>query len=112
MDMTKAGREFYDNFTKDIYETIKGISDDDRGSFIINTYESLYGKLRTEEAESGSTLDLDALRNDLSQLRGIGGRRLDEIMEVIQKHLNKSAGEQKEPEKTEADENEEVKTEE
>ena len=110
--MTKPGPEFYDNFTKDIYETIKGISHDDRVSVIINTYQSVYGTLRTEEAESGSPLDLDALRKDLSQLRGIGGRRLDEIMEVIQRHLNKNSAAEKEPERAEADDDEEIKTEE
>ncbi len=85
--MSKDGAGFYENFTKEIFETVKGLSDDDRGNFIINTYENLYGKLKTDDAGTSVNVDMAKLREDLSQIRGIGGQRLDEIMAVIQRHL-------------------------
>ena len=85
--MSKQGSEFYENFTKNIYETIKGFGDDDRGDFIIHTYENLYGKLKDEQTQSAASVDLVKLREELSHIRGIGGQRLDEIMSVIERHL-------------------------
>lgn len=85
--MSKQGADFYENFTKDIYNTIKGFGDDERGSYIIHTYENLYGKLKTDETPSGVVVDMAKLRDDLSHIRGIGGQRLDEIMSVIERHL-------------------------
>ena len=93
--MSKQGSEFYENFTKNIYETIKGLSDDDRGDYIIHTYENLYGKLKTDEAGSGTNVDLVKLREDLSHIRGIGGQRLDEIMAVIERHLTQGSAPEK-----------------
>ncbi|MBP3855778.1 MAG: hypothetical protein IK990_09245 [Ruminiclostridium sp.] len=85
--MAKQGSDFYENFTKNVYETIKELSNDERGDFVIHTYENLYGKLKTESSSVGSSVDLARLREDLSHIRGIGGQRLDEIMAVIQRHL-------------------------
>ena len=42
MGMANENTDFYENFTKNIYETVKGLSDD-RGEYIIHTYENLYG---------------------------------------------------------------------
>ena len=80
---------FYENFSKDVFETIKGLShDEQRSDFIISTYENLYGRLKDADNSTGVKVDLDKLREDLSHLRGIGGQRLDEIMAVIVRHLN------------------------
>lgn len=89
--MSKQGSEFYENFTKNIYETIKGLSDDDRGDYIIHTYENLYGKLKTDGGGNSVPVDMAKLREDLSHIRGIGGQRLDEIMAVIERHLTQGA---------------------
>lgn len=100
-DMAKQDTDFYENFTKNVYETIKGLSDD-RGEYVIHTYENLYGKLKTEGIGGGSVhVDLAKLREDLSHVRGIGGQRLDEIMAVIERHL--TPGEHREPEIGRAD---------
>ncbi|MBQ3841666.1 MAG: hypothetical protein II820_03130 [Ruminiclostridium sp.] len=88
--MSRQGSEFYNNFTKDIFNTIKGISDDERGDYIIQTYENLYNRLSEEDKDSQPqtpAVDLAKLREDLSHVRGIGGQRLDEIMAVIERHL-------------------------
>ena len=89
--MSKQGSEFYDNFTKDIFNTIKSISDDERGDFIIQTYGNLYNRLSEDENDSrpaAPAVDLAKLREDLSHVRGIGGQRLDDIMAVIERHLS------------------------
>ena len=94
--MANDKTDFYENFTKNIYETVKGLSDD-RGEYIIHTYENLYGKLKTEGGISGGSsvvsVDRAKLREDLSHIRGIGGQRLDEIMAVIERHLTGNIGE-------------------
>ena len=93
MGMANENTDFYENFTKNIYETVKGLSDD-RGEYIIHTYENLYGKLKMEGGTSaGVSVDREKLREDLSHIRGIGGQRLDEIMAVIERHLTGSVGE-------------------
>lgn len=85
--MSKQGSEFYNNFTKEVFNTVKGI-DNDRGDFIIQTYENLYNRLSEEDTGSKApAVDLAKLREDLSHVRGIGGQRLNEIMAVIERHL-------------------------
>ena len=98
--MTDRERDYYDNFTKDIFETLKKMSsNDERREFIVQTYENLYEKLKAADksavpggngAPEPVNFDLGKLREDLGQIRGIGGQRLDEIMNVIKKHLDVS----------------------
>ena len=38
--------------------------------------------------EQGKTIDLPALEAELSKIKGIGGKRLEEIMVVIEKFLD------------------------
>ncbi len=93
--MADRERDYYESFTKDIFETLKKMSsNDERREFVVQTYENLYEKLKAADMGGDAevprpvSLDLDKLREDLGQIRGIGGQRLDEIMSVIQKHLN------------------------
>ena len=37
--------------------------------------------------EQGKTIDLPALEAELSKIKGIGGKRIEEIMTVIEKFL-------------------------
>lgn len=91
--MADRERDYYDKFTKEIFETLKGMSsNDERREFIVRTYENLYEKLKAADSAAPDSpqapaVDLEKLRDDLSQIRGIGGQRLDEIMAVIEKHL-------------------------
>ena len=92
--MADREKDYYEKFTKDIFETLKTMSNnDERREFVIQTYENLYEKLRTsditpaQEQAQPPAVDLEKLREDLGQIRGIGGQRLDEIMSVIEKHL-------------------------
>ena len=38
--------------------------------------------------EDNKTIDLPALEDDLRQVKGIGAKRLEEIMTIIEKHLD------------------------
>ena len=38
--------------------------------------------------DQGKTIDLPALEAELSKIKGIGGKRLEEIMNVIEKFLD------------------------
>ena len=95
--MAERERDYYESFTKEIFDTLKKMSNnDERREFIVQTYENLYEKLKAADLAGGPddaprpavSLDLGRLREDLGQIRGIGGQRLDEIMNVIQKHLD------------------------
>ena len=48
--------------------------------FIIQYRDQLLG-------EQGKTIDIPALEAELSNIKGIGGKRLEEIMVVIEKFL-------------------------
>ena len=48
--------------------------------FILQYGEQLLG-------EQGKTIDLPALEAELSKIKGIGGKRLEEILVVIEKFL-------------------------
>ncbi len=90
--MADRERDYYENFTKQIFETLKTMSNnDERRKFVIQTYENLYEKLKTSDMPAepqAPSVDLGKLREELGQIRGIGGQRLDEIMAVIEKHLS------------------------
>ena len=95
--MADRERDYYESFTKDIFETLRKMSsNDERREFVVQTYENLYEKLKASDFSVGAegetlparpAVDMDKLREELGQIRGIGGQRLDEIMSVIQKHL-------------------------
>ncbi len=87
--MANRNDEYYDKFTKEVFETIKSLNNDDRGEFIVQTYENLFQRLKEADTSSGAgiSVDMAKLREDLGNIRGIGGQRLDEIMAVIEKHL-------------------------
>ena len=85
--MSDKNSEFYDNFTKDIFENIKSLSHDERSEYIINTYANLFGKLKAAENAGTVNVDMKKLRSELGQIRGIGGQRLDEIMAVIERNI-------------------------
>ncbi|MBQ9383414.1 MAG: hypothetical protein IJT87_04205 [Ruminiclostridium sp.] len=85
--MPEKNDEFYEKFTKDIFENIKGLTNDERGEFVISTYENLFGKLKSAASPGTVNVDMRKLRSELGQIRGIGGQRLDEIMAVIERNL-------------------------
>lgn len=95
--MADREHDYYEKFTKEIFETLRNMStNDERRQFVEQTYENLYEKLRAadgglpSQAAAAPQIDMEKLREELGQIRGIGGQRLDEIMAVIQRHLGKT----------------------
>ncbi|WP_028515298.1 hypothetical protein [Ruminococcus flavefaciens] len=66
---------------RDTYRKIKKMNRQKLTIFILQYGDQLLG-------EQGKTIDLPALEAELSKIKGIGGKRLDEIMTVIEKFLD------------------------
>ena len=73
-----ANREIID---RDTYKKIKKMNREELTKFILKYGDELLG-------EQGKTIDLPALEAELSKIKGIGGKRLEEIMVVIGKFLD------------------------
>lgn len=66
-----------------LYKHIKSMNRAEMESFVRNIFNQGY-----ERAESEThSIDYDSLRADLSKIKGIGESRLNEIMTVIDKHI-------------------------
>ncbi len=66
---------------RDTYKKIKKMNREELTNFIIKYGDELLG-------EQGKTIDIPALEAELSRIKGIGGKRLEEIMVVIEKYLD------------------------
>ena len=67
-----------------LYKHIKSMNRAEMESFVRNIFNQGY-----ERAESEThSIDCDSLRADLSKIKGIGESRLNEIMTVIDNHIN------------------------
>ncbi len=73
-----ADREIIDRET---YKKIKKMDRETLTKFILQYGDKLLG-------EQGKTIDLPALEVELSKIKGIGSKRLEEIMAVIEKFLD------------------------
>lgn len=73
-----ANKEIID---RDTYKKIKKMNREELTKFILRYGDELIG---SEE----KTIDLPALQAELSKIKGIGDKRLEEIMVVIEKFLN------------------------
>ena len=76
--MTEKGTTMLDRAT---YKKIKGMTREEMQNFLTNYYNNVMA-----DAEA-PTLDLDEVRKEISSIKGVGEKRLDEIMAVIKKHL-------------------------
>lgn len=63
------------------YKKIKGMTREEMQNFLTNYYNNVM-----EDTEV-PTLDLSELWKELGNIKGIGEKRLDEIMAAIEKHL-------------------------
>ena len=63
------------------YKKIKSMTREEMQNFLTNYYNNVM-----EDAEA-PTLDLGELRNEIGSIKGVGEKRLDEIMTVIERHL-------------------------
>lgn len=65
---------------RDTYRSIKKMSRDELQAFLMRYADGLL-------ENNGKTIDLREVEKDLPQIKGIGEKRLEEIMLVIEKHL-------------------------
>ncbi|WP_303819177.1 hypothetical protein [Ruminococcus flavefaciens] len=72
-----ANKEIID---RDTYKKIKKMNREELTKFILQYGDELLGS-------EGKTIDLPVLEAELSKIKGIGGKRLEEIMTVIEKFL-------------------------
>ena len=73
-----ANQEIIDRAT---YKKIKKMNREELTKLILQYGDELLG-------EQGKTIDLPALETELSKIKGIGGKRLEEIMVIIEKFLD------------------------
>ena len=66
-----------------LYKQIKSMNRAEMETFVRNVFNQGYEKAEEETL----SIDYDSLRADLSRIRGIGESRLEEIMTVIDKHI-------------------------
>ena len=66
-----------------LYKQIKSMNRAEMESFVRNIYNQGYQRAEEETHH----IDYDSLRADLSMIKGIGESRLNEIMTVIDKHI-------------------------
>lgn len=65
---------------RNTYKNIKKMNREELTKFILRYGDELIGN-------EDSTIDLPALQAELSKIKGIGGKRLEEIMTVIERFL-------------------------
>ena len=63
------------------YKKIKGMSRMEMQNFLTNYYQNVM------EDAATSSVDIEVLRAELSSIKGVGEKRLDEMMSVIEKYL-------------------------
>ena len=64
---------------RDTYRTIKKMSREELQAFLIRYADSL--------REDAPTLDLREVEKDIKGVKGIGEKRAEEIMQIIERHL-------------------------
>ena len=65
---------------RDTYRAIKKMSREELQAFLMRYANGLL-------ENDGKTIDLREVKKDLRQIKGIGDKRIEEIMAVIEKHL-------------------------
>ncbi len=63
------------------YKKIKSMTREEMQNFLMNYYNNVM-----EDADA-PTLDLGELRKEIGSIKGVGEKRLDEIMAVIERNL-------------------------
>ena len=63
------------------YKKIKGMTREEMQNFLTNYYNNVI------EDANAPTLDFEELRKEIGSIKGVGEKRLDEIMVVIKLHL-------------------------
>ena len=78
----------FPNFTRETYKTVKKMYREQMETFFRNVYDM--GKNSNHEA----VVDFSELRKRLSEIKGIGEKRLDLVMETVETYLMEGAVEE------------------
>ena len=78
----------FPNFTRDTYKTVKKMDREQMETFFRNVYDM--GKNSNHEA----VVDFSELRKRLAEIKGIGEKRLDLVMETVETYLMDGAVEE------------------
>ena len=78
----------FPNFTRETYKTVKKMDREQMETFFRNVYDM--GKNSNHEA----VVDFSELRKRLSEIKGIGEKRLDLVMETVETYLMEGAVEE------------------
>ena len=80
----------FPNFTRETYKTVKKMDREQMEIFFRNVYDM--GKNSNHEA----VVDFSELRKRLAEIKGIGEKRLDLVMETVETYLMEGAVEENE----------------
>ena len=72
---------------RSLYKRTKSMNRAEIENFVRNVFNQGYEKPEKEK----HSIDYDSLRADLSRIKGIGESRLEEIMTVIDKHIENTS---------------------
>ena len=78
----------FPNFTRETYKTVKKMDRGQMETFFRNVYDM--GKNSNHEA----VVDFSELRKRLAEIKGIGEKRLDLVMETVETYLMEGAVEE------------------
>ncbi|MBP1535528.1 MAG: hypothetical protein IK999_15590 [Ruminococcus sp.] len=70
-----------------LYRRIKSMNRSEMETFVRNVFDQGYQRAESET----HSIDYDSLKADLSKIKGIGESRLQEIMTVIDKHIENTS---------------------
>ena len=73
--------------TRDLYRSIKAMNREAMEKTINNIYDM---GARDALANAVIDMDMDKLRQDLSSVSGIGEKRLEQIMDIIQRNIKEA----------------------
>lgn len=72
--------------SRDDYRRIKAMSRQEMSDFFYNFSKNI----ASETVEDNTiSIDLDVLKDEIGQIKGVGATRLDEIMGVVEKYFKK-----------------------
>jgi len=70
-----------------LYKQIKNMKRDEMEAFLKRIFENGYKKAVNEQGTSSSEADFVKLREEIGKINGVGAKRLDEIMAVLENEL-------------------------
>ena len=78
-----------DIFARNMYKDIKNMNREQMKSFLKRIYENGYRQALEDHPGSSAAgnTDIDKIRAEIAEINGIGAKRLEEVMTVIERNL-------------------------